>query len=491
MNKNEQIATFDYLCEKINCPDVSRLPFIHQIGIEISGNKYIQSDKNIGMYLDEWLHNRNASHFNYVIESIYTEYGIADTFNAFITRTHAASLNDTFWVKAEDENVTWEDVSLYRKQYCIPISKISLGMNEHYDGDDFGSSPELLMNGSFRRLFENDGKDILFYKRGSYTGKEAYCEAMASEVASILIPDFFTPYSIVDKYGATTSCCKFFTNEDVGFIPYYNLAKAQGVTIRNIFDFYSKMGYEDYFRRMLILDGVIFNTDRHLGNFGVCINNDTLEILKPSKIFDLNLALFGSLSKENLTDFYYYACSTRPKIGDDFTLVAQRLLTPEIRQDLEKLVDFSFSFRGGKIGDIEYEDWRVKLTEEIIRTQVKAILSEESKRTKEVFKDFKQKNTTINYEKACHRAALFVKLFEADMTTLGYKDDDFVTSFMKYDDDNTIKVMIDNNTCDGNVTIDFMGKNISQSGKQFPEDVLTLITERTAFNNEKEKVENV
>lgn len=40
-----------------------------------------------------------------------------DTIEGFIRVTHCTSVNDTLWVKREDEDITWERVSLYTNEF--------------------------------------------------------------------------------------------------------------------------------------------------------------------------------------------------------------------------------------------------------------------------------------------------------------------------------------------------------------------------------------
>ena len=43
----------------------------------------------------------------------------------FIGMIHCLSLTDTFWMKREDEALTWDDVSLYRNPFDDVIARIA------------------------------------------------------------------------------------------------------------------------------------------------------------------------------------------------------------------------------------------------------------------------------------------------------------------------------------------------------------------------------
>ena len=63
--------------------------------------------------IDQWLESRKASKHNAHLKRIMAQYGCENT-EGFLKLTHAASINDTFWVKNGNETCTWDDISLYR-----------------------------------------------------------------------------------------------------------------------------------------------------------------------------------------------------------------------------------------------------------------------------------------------------------------------------------------------------------------------------------------
>ena len=55
-----------------------------------------------------------------------------------------------------------------------------------------------------------------------------------------------------------------------------------GKLLESITKIYGKEKIED----LMLFDSLIYNTDRHLGNLGMLVDNNTREILKPAPIFD-------------------------------------------------------------------------------------------------------------------------------------------------------------------------------------------------------------
>ena len=63
----------------------------------------------------------------------------------------------------------------------------------------------------------------------------------------------------------------------------------------------SKVYGEETYADLMLFDSIIANQDRHYGNFGYLIDNNTGKYIKPAPIFDngLSLTLYGSTARCN------------------------------------------------------------------------------------------------------------------------------------------------------------------------------------------------
>ena len=93
---------------------------------------------------------------------------------------------------------------------------------------------------------------------------------------------------------------------------------------------------------MMILDAIILNTDRHLGNFGVLFDTDTMQVKTIAPVFDNNRSLLFDLDADQLNHAERYIAHLTPRLGSDFIIVAKALMTDEIRNDLKNLYGFAF-----------------------------------------------------------------------------------------------------------------------------------------------------
>ena len=325
--------------------------------------------------LTQWVENRKASKHNHHLRKLMKECH-CDTLDGFIHVTHAASINDTFWVKEADEHVSWRDISLYQNDFDKTISRLAFeghGIPNEYISS---TSPELTTNGSFRKCFSKINGDIFLYKRGTSeaanAGLEPYSEIMAAEIAKHICKDAVS-YELVTLHGEIASRCRLFTNEQYGYVPI--AAYTRDTTPVQLLHFMRSISEEseERFRAMLVCDSIIFNVDRHLRNFGILIDNDTIRPIRMAPIFDFNLSLFPYASEAELSNPGDMVLQYAPIIGNDFTRIGQQAMTDGIRKNVKELRNFQFSFRGDK----KFTESRVRLLESIVDRQIEAVLSQE------------------------------------------------------------------------------------------------------------------
>ena len=332
--------------------------------------------------ISTWIDNRKASSHNRHLRVIMAKMGCEKT-EGFLRMTHAATLNDTFWIKNEAENKHWRHISLYRSTFSNIMEDLLIMGSTSRSIGFLEKIPELTSDGSFRRCYKKENDGIYIYKYGTEaernTGLEPYCEVMASELYAAICKNAVT-YELASFREETASKCSLFTSEEIGFVP-YKLIGDTTKGLKPVVDFFDSIGAKDLFCRMAVADAIAFNTDRHMGNYGVLIDNESQKILSMAPVFDFNLALFPYLKKDDLQNFGDSILRYSPVIGEDFTRIGQIFLTDEIREDLKRLEGFSFSFRG----DDKFEPWRVQILEDVIHRQIEAVLSQEVFHTKEVF----------------------------------------------------------------------------------------------------------
>ncbi|MCI9478321.1 MAG: hypothetical protein HFI21_04880 [Lachnospiraceae bacterium] len=290
--------------------------------------------------INQWLTNRGAAKHRQHINDILEKCG-GKTPSGFIRLTHCLSLNDTLWVKNDREHLKWADVSLYTRPFNEIISKLSFDGNGLYGEQMSTTSPELTTEGSFDKCWVREGETVILMKAGSAgadnAGMEPYSEVLASAVYESLCNG--VKYTLGRYRGKTVSRCELFTDEAWGFKP-ASVCGMSGTPLPLLLKEYAKYGDEDLFRRMIAADAVTVNPDRHYGNFGFLICNDTFEKIKMAPVFDYNLAMAPYADwREGFLDMDGWIRKRGPVFGGSYYEAAKSMMTPGIRSELVHLKD--------------------------------------------------------------------------------------------------------------------------------------------------------
>jgi hypothetical protein len=295
--------------------------------------------------INDWIQNRSVAKHRRHVKDILRNCG-GDTQSGFIALTHCLSINDTLWVKEDCESVMWKDVSLYTNKFNDVISKLSFDGTGLCGQNMSTTSPELTTDGAFDKCWirESDN-NINLIKAGSTgasnAGLEPYSEVVSSQIYNKLCKS--VEYTLYRYNGKVTSKCKLFTTEQYGF----KSAAACGFVnepILLLLKRYGEYDCEDMFRRMLIGDAITVNTDRHYGNFGFMIDNDTFEKVSMAPIFDFNLAMFPYADwYEGFSDMDKWISDRGPSLGNSYYNVAKDMMTPSIHSDLINLKDLTLT----------------------------------------------------------------------------------------------------------------------------------------------------
>lgn len=444
MNKDREVARFSVTD--------------NGFGDTYSFQKYTKEHLPIGFdYIEAWLNNRKASKHNAHLRQIMKDCG-CDRTEGFIRVTHAASINDTFWVKEKQEDVHWQDVSFFRNEFNKVISKLAFEGIGLYGIKLSNTSPELSTDGSFRKCWMREAEGIYLYKRGSSgarnAGLEPYCEILGAEIAGKLLSTAVS-YELVNLHGEPASKCRLFTDEQYGYVPAVRF-DINHSSPSELMQFYSGLGNEDAFRRMIVIDSLTFNVDRHAGNHGVLVDNDTLQPVTMAPVFDMNMSMLPYVERDEFQDINRKMNQYGPRIGEDFTRMGQQAVTSAIRSDMVGLKGFQFTFRG----DEQFPEWRVKAMEELVNRQIEAVLSKDILYTKDVFvpqpvKDEKKEENPCEKEEMegeeQKAAALAVRIMKSGLF-LGYdietrQEHQELIFFLKSGEYEEIRVRMDNMEC--------------------------------------------
>ena len=317
--------------------------------------------------LTAWLEKRRAPKRRKHMEQLLEQYGCVGL-EGFLRVTHALSLNDTFWVKEESETLCWDEVSLYRNEFDALIAQAAFSgiISEEALSS---TSPEFGTDGYYAKCWVREADGIYLYKSGSDTYEiEPLSEFLACQLAEQICPQA-VHYDLGFYHQKLISKCRLFTDEAHGLAKISDFSDHLN-SVSGLMKFYEKFGAEDVLRRMFVLDALILNTDRHLGNFGFLFDNQTMEVKTAAPMFDHNRSLLFDLDEDQLARPDWYIGKCRPRIGVDFIKTAKGMLTDEIRQELKNLDGFRFAPHP----TIELPKGRLEALSDVVEGQRRAVL---------------------------------------------------------------------------------------------------------------------
>ncbi|MCL1809032.1 MAG: XRE family transcriptional regulator [Clostridiales bacterium] len=256
------------------------------------------------------------------------------------------SLNDSYWVVPEGFSGKYASFNLYENRFSEILSLVAYTGVTQSDAA-FSTSPELTTDGMLPKAWRFiDGEGIFLFKGGTSgfanTGKEPYSEFYASQVAESMGIDAVR-YDLEHWKGILASKCKLFTDVDTAFIPIGRIVRSGGLSA--VMKYYDSLGKEfsSAIRDMLVFDALVYNEDRHFGNFGLLRNNHTGEIAAPAPIFDNGNSLFSLAMPDDYANLDEYAKTRTPVYpGTTFEGICESFMTASQNAKMRKMLGFSF-----------------------------------------------------------------------------------------------------------------------------------------------------
>ncbi len=284
------------------------------------------------------------------------------------------SLNDSYWVVPQEFDGTFKEYNLYENRFSEVLSLVAY-TGAGASNRAFTTSPELTTQGMLRkawRVFDNDG--IYLYKGGTEgaanAGNEPYSEYYAYQIAKTMGLNA-VEYDLENWKGILASKCKLFTDINTSFIPIGRIVKDGG--IKKCLDYYKTLSNDAYEElcSMLVFDAVIYNEDRHYGNFGILRDNHTGQIIGPAPIFDNGLSLFNFAMPEDFNNIDEYAKTRSTPYGVSFESICTEVIGKKQTAQLRRLLGFRFI----RHPSINLPEERLQAIEKHIEVRARELLS--------------------------------------------------------------------------------------------------------------------
>ena len=226
--------------------------------------------------------------------------------SAVTTKSFGLSLSDQYWIRPKGLKLSWEDINYFDNGFSDDIGDILFGKDVECGEIDF-SSPDITSEGNLKKRWRMiDGKRCLFKGGSGDRCQEVFNEIIASEIAEALGIDHVR-YWISWDGSNPYSVCEDFIDRDTEYVPAYHVLREDGRKgSESVYQRYVRicgdLGVDvvPFLDRMIVLDHIIANGDRHLNNFGLVRDADTLEWLGPAPVYDCGSSLGFDLPTSEL-----------------------------------------------------------------------------------------------------------------------------------------------------------------------------------------------
>ena len=310
MNKNTEIllteydsasSTFTKIYEVYN---IEYAPYI----LKDLYNEKDFNDNSFRINLSKWFQGRGIPSWRDKLDILLHRLNIVAP-SELLDKSFGLSLSDQYWLKPINTSISYDDINFFDNDFDYTEfleASLSKNSNSIVNASSL-NTPNNTTDGMLRKawIIENG---IRYLLKSGYKNEllQPFNEVLASEICNRLGFDH-VKYTLDTYKDTVVSKCPCFITKDTELITCHQ--------IKNNMDRYdSTKDYEEYIKileehgifdartqmeNMFILDFLIMNEDRHLNNFGIIRDVNTLKWLKCAPIFDNGQSLNTLYYDEN------------------------------------------------------------------------------------------------------------------------------------------------------------------------------------------------
>lgn len=240
--------------------------------------------------LSEWFKNRGIPSFRDQLDLLMHRLNVHAP-SELLDKAFGLSLSDPYWLKPKDLDIFYDKINFFENDFeYAPFMDASLSKNrDRIQNESSLYSPNNTADGMLRKAWIiEDG--IRYLLKGGYKSEtlQPFNEVLASEICRRLGFDH-VEYSLAIYKDMVVSKCPCFIDVNSELI---TARQIMDDTIDDYDSYIKKLeseGIEDArikMENMFILDYLMLNEDRHLNNFGIIRNVNTLKWMGVAPIFD-------------------------------------------------------------------------------------------------------------------------------------------------------------------------------------------------------------
>ena len=263
------------------------------VGVDAKG------DKIDVVSLGKWFDGRKIPASRDQIYHLFEVFGESRT-GWLAEKSLGLSLSDQYWIKPVEQDIDWHDINFFENNFSEDVGKLLFGENDSNANEINLMSPDNTSDGWLKKKWKIiNGKRCLIKAGSGPFRQEAYNEVIASLIMERL-DIHHIPYRLIIEDDEPYSVCENFVTEKTELVTAWYVMQAlpfdhQNPKYPHLLACCEKLSIPNIacaIDKMLVLDYLIVNTDRHLNNFGFLRNAQTLEWIGLAPVFDSGSSLW-------------------------------------------------------------------------------------------------------------------------------------------------------------------------------------------------------
>ena len=297
MNKNTEVLVAEYNTVLKGFEQIVEYKNMEYAPVIIRDLFY--NNENVLTNLSDWFRSRGIPNHRDNLQTLLIRLNITMPAE-LLDKASGLSLSDQYWIKPYDSDIEYKDINFFENDFDdIEFTEATFSNVGKSTSEASLKTPNNTTDGMLKKswIIKNGKKYLL---KGGFHNEllQPFNEVLASMICERLGFSHVT-YTLDIIKDKVVSSCECFINSNTEYIPAYQ--------ILNIIEKkYSIEDYKNYIKvlrekgikesdkktdNMFILDYLMLNSDRHLNNFGIIRDVNTLEWLDIAPIFDTGMAL--------------------------------------------------------------------------------------------------------------------------------------------------------------------------------------------------------
>lgn len=290
MNKNNEVLVAEYNEALSVFTEIYEIKNIEYAPV-ILFNDY-QKNINIASSLTDWFIGRGIPSLRDNLDILLARLNISSP-KELLDKAFGLSLSDQYWVKPYESDISYADINFFEHDFeDIDFTKATFSDDFYFSTKISLISPNNTTDGRLKKTWIIDnGKRYLLKAGFKSEVMQPFNEVLASCVSNRLGINH-VPYTLEVVNDRVLSKCICFINTDTELVSAHQILHNNS-NKDNIYEEYinilEEKGIKDArekLENMFILDFLILNEDRHLNNFGIIRDVNTLEWIDVAPIFD-------------------------------------------------------------------------------------------------------------------------------------------------------------------------------------------------------------